>query len=162
MLGSEHIYRAPMRARAIDAPRYAGARLGVEAGIVGIGEPVEGVPADLEEALELTAVAHGHKAARMLRHFAELDPGTLVWTQTGDEAWRLGRIRGSWRWDASASAAETGIHNVREAEWLAHEFGPDEAPSAVIVTFSRGGRNLQRTHDSAGEHESAALWEEFS
>jgi hypothetical protein len=134
------IYRAPMRARDRDAPRFAGAEHGVESGLVGIGD------------------AHGEKADRMLRRFAELPDGTLVWSRTGEARYALGCIDGPWRYDDSRAARAVGIRHVRPARWLPRAFGPDEVPVAVAETFARGGRNLQRIHSDLAERQSAALW----
>src|SRR5947209_8611297 len=129
MDGQTPIYRAPMRARDRDIDPYAGARSGVACGLVGIG------------------------AARpeQLKRFAELPEATFVWTRTGERSYRLGRIAGPCRYDDSPDARETGIHHVRDAHWLDEEIGNGEVPAAVLATFARGGRNLQRTHDEDAE-----------
>ncbi len=147
-----------MRARELDAPPFAGARFGVELGVVGIGGALELTPADLDEALELTAVAHGPKSARMLARFAALPTGSLVWTRTDEASYRLGRVRGPWRWTGTAGARRVGIHNVRDTDWLSPEFDRTDVPPAVAATFDRGGRNLQRTHDAEAERATAELW----
>ena len=138
---AEPIYRAPMRARGLEAPPGAGARFGVERGLVGIGDG----PAD--------------KDARMLRRFRDLPDGTLVWTRTEDGAYHLGRIAGPYRHDDSAAAREVGIVHVRPATWLDRPFGEDDVPADVAATFARGGRNLQRTHSTRAERSTAELWE---
>jgi hypothetical protein len=131
-----------MRARdRDDVPPFAGARHGVERGLVGIGD------------------GRGERAERMLHRFAELPDGTLVWTRTGEGAYRLGRVAGPLRRDDSEAARRVGIHNVRAATWLGRELAGDEVPDAVVATFARGGRNLQRTHDEDAERVSAELWE---
>jgi hypothetical protein len=48
---------------------------------------------------------------------------------------------------------------VRPTDWLARAFTEDEVPAAVVGTFARGGRNLQRTHDDDAERLTAELWE---
>jgi hypothetical protein len=137
----EPIYRAPMRARDRDAPPGAGARFGLEHGLVGIGDgPTE-------------------KDARMRDRFAGLPDGTLVWTRDEDGAYHLGRISGPYRRDDSEAARAVGIHHVRPATWLDRPFGEDEVPADVAATFARGGRNLQRTHSAHAERGTAALWE---
>jgi hypothetical protein len=130
-----------MRARdRDDVPPFAGARHGVERGLVGIGR------------------VEGEKGTRMLHRFAELPDGTFVWTRTGEDAYRLGRIAGPLREDGSAAAHAVGIHHVRAATWLERTFAGDEVPPAVAATFARGGRNLQRTHDDEAERRTAELW----
>ena len=51
-----------------------------------------------------------------------------------------------------------GLRHVRPATWLDRPLREDEVPSAVVATFARGGRNLQRTHDAAAERLTAELW----
>lgn len=140
---SEPIYRAPMRSRGRDdVPAGAGARYGIEHGLVGIGDgPTE-------------------KDARMLARFSELPDGTFVWTRTDDGAFRLGRIDGPYRSDDEADHA-VGLRHVRPARWLDRPFSDDEVPADVAATFARGGRNLQRTHSTHAERRTAELWEEL-
>jgi hypothetical protein len=40
--------------------------------------------------------------------------------------------------------------------------GDDEVPAAVVATFARGGRNLQRIHDADAERRTAELWAEHN
>lgn len=140
MAEPEPIYRAPMRARDHDAPPGAGARFGLEHGVVGIGSGT------------------GEKAARMLRRFAELPDGTFVWTRTEDGLFHLGRIDGPYRRDDSEAARAVGIGHVRRTAWLERPFSDDEVPADVAATFARGGRNLQRTHSASAERRTAELW----
>jgi hypothetical protein len=152
------IYRAPMRAGELDVPAGLGAEHGLRHGVVGIGDALAAPPATLDDAVEAAAAAHGEKAARMLRRFAELPDGAFVWTRATDGAYHLGRVSGPWRYDDSPAARAVGIHHVRPAEWLDRPFGEDEVPAAVAATFARGGRNLQRTHGAAAEARTAELW----
>lgn len=96
----------------------------------------------------------------MPRAFAELPQGTLVWARA-DGFFHLGRISGPWRYDDSREARVVGIHNVLPVRWLSRPFGEDEVPPAVSATFARGGRNVQRTHDSAAERRTAELWDKW-
>lgn len=147
-----------MRARALDLQQFVGAAHGVKEGLVGTGDILDPEPEDLDEALELTAAAYGPKAVRMLERFAALPEGTLVWTRTGEDEFRLGSIEGRWRWDGSTAARAVGIHNVRTTRWLDRAFGEDETPRAVVATFERGGKNFQRTNDAEAEQASSRLW----
>ena len=115
-----------MRARDRDAPHGAGAEHGVDHGLVGIGD------------------AHGDKADRMLRRFAELPDGVFVWTRVADGTYRLGRIAGPWRYDDSPAARAVGIHHVRPAEWLDRPFGEHEVPPAVAATFAAAAGTSSR------------------
>jgi hypothetical protein len=107
-----------MRARALDAAldadRNAGARFGLERGLVGIGDALDTPPRPLDGAIAAARASHGDKAERMLRRFAALPEGTVVWT-AADGRFHLGRIRGPWRYDRSAGATAVGIHHVRGA-----------------------------------------------
>ena len=162
MAPAEPIYRAPMRARDRDAPHGAGAAFGLERGLVGLGDALDPPPATLDEAIEAARATHGAKAARMLERFADLPDGTFVWTEGPGGHYHLGRISGPWRYDDSAAARAVGIHHVRPARWLDHAIGDREVPAAVAYTFSRGGRNFQRTHDEEAERQTAALWRKHS
>jgi hypothetical protein len=148
-----------MRARDRDLPSGAGAEHGIAQGLVGIGDALAAAPATLNDAVGAATAAHGAKAGRMLRRFAEVPEGSFVWTRDADGLYWLGRICGAWRYDASPAAGGVGIHHVRPAAWLDRPFGPDEVPVAVAATFARGGRNFQRTHDAAAERRTAELWE---
>lgn len=153
------ILRAPMRARDRDAPDGAGARHGVAHGFVGTGDALELAPATIGEAVAAASAAHGDRAARMLRRFADLPEGSFVWTRTRPRAYRLGRIAGPWRYDDSPAAREVGIHHVRAASWLERSFGEHEVPAGVAASFRRGGRNLQRIHDGDAERRTGELWD---
>jgi hypothetical protein len=153
------IYRAPMRSRDLDVSPWAGAAFGVGSGVVGIGEALDPAPASLEEAIEVMHATRGEKPGRMLERFARLPEGTYVWTRTGEDAYRLGRIAGPWRYEDSDAARRVGIHHLRPARWAARAFDGRTVPAAVRATFERGGRNLQRTHDHEAEQLTAELWE---
>lgn len=155
------IYRAPMRARSIDLPPFEGARFGVERDLAGIGEAVEPTPESVEEAVQRLAAEHNAKAGRMLERFAGLPDGTFVWTRTEEEAYRLGRIAGPWRYDGSTAALRVGIPHVRPTRWAGRELHWSETPAAVVATFDRGGRNFQRIHDAEAERLTTALWEQL-
>ncbi|MCW2994583.1 MAG: hypothetical protein JWQ18_2078 [Conexibacter sp.] len=134
---SAAVYRAPMRARDHDAAPGAGAELGLEQGVVGIGD----------------------KTGRRLERFAELPDGSFVWTRDAEGLYHLGAVAGPWRRDDSPAARAVGIRNVRPARWLPQPVAEDDVPTAVLATFARGGRNLQRIHDARAERETAALWD---
>jgi hypothetical protein len=147
-----------MRARTLHLDRDAGAAFGLEHGLVGIGDRLPERPRTLQAAVAAAIAAHGEKAGRMLHRFAELPTGTLVWTWA-DDRFHLGRIDGAWRYEDGPEARAVGIHHVRPALWLERPFGEDEAPAAVVATFARGGRNLQRIHGAAAKRRTAELWQ---
>lgn len=148
-----------MRARnRDDVPDGAGAEHGLRHGLVGIGERLAAVPDSVSEAVAAATDQDGDKAGRMVRRFAELPVGTLVWTLDGDDGFHVGRITGPWRYDVSSDAVTVGIHHVRDARWLPRTFTAAEVPAAIVETFRRGGRNLQRTHDEDAEQRTAEIW----
>jgi hypothetical protein len=132
----EPVFRAPMRARAHDAPPGAGAEHGVAHGIVGIGDTDE---------------------ARISR-FGAVPDGAFVWTRDTEGMYWAGRLAGPMRPADSAAFEAAGLTHVRDAEWLDRPFGEDDVPVAVAATFARGGRNFQRTHGDAVERRTAELW----
>lgn len=134
------IYRAPMRARDVEAAAGAGAEYGLRSGVVGIGP------------------GRGEKAARMLHRFADVREGAFVWTRDCAGGYHLGRITGSLREDRSAAARAVGIIYVRDTTWLDRGLAEPDVPPAVARTFARGGRNFQRTHDGAAERMTADIW----
>ena len=142
-------YRAPMRARTLDVPAGAGAEHGLARGLVGIGDALDPAPRTLEEAIAAAAATYGEKAGRMLRRFAELPEGAIVWTRDTAGLFHRGRIAGPWSYDDSPAARAVGIHHVRPAAWEDRPLGDDEVPAAVAETFARGGRNLQRVRYGA-------------
>lgn len=147
-----------MRARSLEYGRFEGARQGVERGVVGIGEPLGTNPEDLSEAILATIDEHGEKAGLMLERFADLPEGVFVWTMTGEESFRLGKISGPWIYDKSPAARATGIRQVRPASWLPEDLDLLLVPRAVATTFARGGRNFQRIHDEECERLTYETW----
>ncbi len=138
------IYRAPMRARDLDIPAGTGAEYGLAHGVVGIGS------------------GRGEKAARAVHRFATVPNGAFVWTRDRVHKYHLGRIGGAVHEDHSPAARTVGIVYVRDTTWLARAFKETEVPSAVAQTFARGGRNFQRTHDSAAERMTSEIWRRSS
>jgi len=130
------VYRAPMRARAYDAPPGAGAEHGLAREIVGIGDRAE---------------------ARISR-FAAVPDGAFVWTRDTEGAYWVGRIAGPLRAADPAARDAAGLTHVRAADWLDRPFGEFDVPAEVAATFARGGRNFQRTHGDAVERRTAELW----
>lgn len=161
MTESHPIFRAPMRSRQLDLPPGVGAAFGLRHAVCGIGGVLVPPPETLAEAIVATADRDGERAARRLQRFAAVADGAYVWTRDDHERYRLGRLAGPWRYDAGPAATAVGIHHLRPAVWSPASWGEDEVPLAVAVTFGRGGRNFQRTHDADAERETAALWERF-
>jgi hypothetical protein len=113
-----------MRARGRDdvAPG-AGAEHGLAHGVVGIGDD----------------------DARRVARLAELPVGDVLWTRDGDGWFFRGRVAdGACRRASAAVTRATGLTHVRPATWEDDPRGDDDVPAAVVASFARGGRNLQR------------------
>jgi hypothetical protein len=149
----EPIHRAPMRARDRDVP---GADFGLEHGVVAIGGVLPARAArTIDAAVDATVARDGLKAGRMLRRFAELPDGALVWTRDSGGGYHLGAVTGPWRYDAEAARA-VGLGHTRAARWRG-PYAESDVPAAVAETFARGGRNLQRIDNEHAEQRTAEL-----
>ena len=147
-----------MRARDRDLPAFAGAEHGVEAGLVGIGDALAGVPASLAEAV----AARSASTARRRPACSAASPSSPTARSSGPEPARRATRSGA---SPARGATTTGPRRARSesttsvrARWLSVSFGPDAVPVAVAETFARGGRNLQRIHSDLAERQSVALW----
>jgi predicted Mrr-cat superfamily restriction endonuclease len=145
-----------MRARDRDVP---GADFGLEHGVVAIGGvlPDPAAAAALDAAVRAASDRDGPKAGRMLRRFAGLPDGALVWTRDSGGGYHLGRVAGPWRYDEPAAQA-VGLGHTRPADWRRGPLGEGDVPPAVAESFARGGRNLQRIHGEHAERRTAELW----
>jgi hypothetical protein len=123
------VYRAPMRPREGDVLAADGA---VRAGVVGIGDTDE----------------------RRIARLAELPEGSFLWTRSAEGAYFLGRIGPP----PARLAPAARLTYTRPAEWLDDPFTEDEVPAAVLATFARGGRNLQRIRYPSVQPATAACW----
>lgn len=137
------VHRAPMRSRddAVD-PGLAVERA-LALGVVGMGGRLARPPASLAEALAGLSELD-ERAARRLERFAALPEGDEVWTRDTDGRYRHGVLTGPWRYDAGADAWTADLVHVRDTRWDPESLDEVAAPAAVVATFARGGRNLQR------------------
>jgi hypothetical protein len=131
-----------MRSRRDDVDHGAAVERALRLGLVGMGEATE------------------ERAERRLDRFSAAPDGSFVWTQDADGATRLGRMSGPCRRDEDGSGVD--LVNVRDCDWIAVPVDPLLIPAAVAQAFSRGGRNLQRTHPGDVEAETEALWERLN
>lgn len=132
---------------------------GLAEGLCGFGGQVEPSPEFLRQAAERAASQHDERLARRIERFAAVPDGALVWTR--DEAaflW-LGRISGPWRYDDRPGALAADLVHVRPCAWREVPVPHHLAPSAVLATFERGGRNWQQIHDPLVSEQSLRLWE---
>lgn len=98
------------------------------------------------------------RVARRVDRFAAAATGSFVWTRDADGTYRLGRIRGPYRYDADPEAVAVDLVHVRPCEWLPEVFVESAVPPAVIATFGRGGRNFQQTHAAGVGAQTQWIW----
>jgi hypothetical protein len=135
------VYRAPMRSRRDDVDIAETHDRAFTLGLCGFGDAVEDPGFD-----------------RRVARFADVEDGSYAWTRDVDGLYRLGRIVGPYRHDASAAAAAVDLVHVRGCTWLPEPMAEPVVPAAVIATFARGGRNFQQTHDAAVGSETERIW----
>lgn len=123
------VFRAPMRPRDRDV---LAADAALAAGVVGIGDTSE----------------------RRIARLAELPEGVFLWTRNADGLHFLGRVGAP----PARLVPAAGLTHTRPARWLDDPFTDDDVPAAVLATFARGGRNLQRIRDPSVEGATAACW----
>lgn len=148
-----------MRSRRLDVAAGAGVERALAEGLVGLGGVLEPAPRSVAEAAALAAEQHDERLAARIERFADAPDGAFVWTRDVEGLSWLGRLAGSWRYDASAGAAAADLVHVRPCDWLAEPVADRDVPPAVRATFARGGLNWQRTHDGAVSRLSAEVWE---
>jgi hypothetical protein len=150
------VYRAPMRSRRDDLPIGSAVERAFQLGLCGFGGILDPPPADLDDAVDATALTYDVRAARRLRRFSEVPVGAFVWTRELDGLYRLGRLSGPWYYDADGSAVD--LVHVRRCDWTPTPFPEPAVPAGAAYTFARGGRNFQRINDVATEQATAAIW----
>jgi hypothetical protein len=140
------VYRAPMRSRSDAVDTRATFERARRRGLCGFGRLTNG-PAE-EERLE-----------RRVARFAQVADDSFVWARDTDGLFWLGRISGPYFYDADDAAATVDLVHVRPCEWLPKPFIEQKAPSAVVATYRRGGRNFQQTHHPSVSQETQRIWE---
>jgi hypothetical protein len=156
------VYRAPMRSRRDDIPPGAAVERALRLGICGVGGRLSVPPATLDEAITAVASEHDERLARRLARFASAPEGAYIWTRDVDGATYLGRLGGSWHYDAAADAAAVDLVHVRPCAWATAPIAERAVPPAVRQTFARGGRNWQQTHDPDVSAQSDTVWRSVS
>jgi hypothetical protein len=121
------VYRAPLRSRRDDIDPALTFERALSLGLCGFGD-------------------HGdtERLERRVQRFAAAPDGSLVWTRGPEGMYWLGRLAGSYFYDAAGESVDL----VDESR----------CPAAVAATFGRGGRNFQQIHDSRVGEESMRLW----
>jgi hypothetical protein len=133
------VFRAPMRSRSEDVNATDTIDRALVLGLVGFGEAQAG--AQLE---------------RRIERFSDVADGSFVWTRDADGLFWLGRITGPYRYDRDG--ADVDLVHVRPCRWLTRPLLESAVPAAVVVTFGRGGRNFQQTHDPAVGSQTQRIW----
>ncbi|WP_182523412.1 GAF domain-containing protein [Nocardioides dongkuii] len=137
------VYRAPMRSRRDDVDHGAAVERALALGLCGVGGRLEGRPRDAADAVAMTDAAHGERVARRLERFQGLPDGTVVWTRTPDGRYARGTLTGPWRHAPDPAAYDLDLVHVRPCAWD-EPVEEHRVPAAVVATYRRGGRNLQR------------------
>jgi hypothetical protein len=153
------VYRAPMRSRRDDVAPGRTLSRARAIGVCGFGGVLQPAPLDVEEAVTRAAAQHDARLAARIARFADVEAGSFAWTRDGDGLFWLGRLSGPWRYDSDAEAAAVDLVHVRACRWCERPVLLDEAPSAVLATFGRGGRNFQQIHHPAVLGQTRQIWE---
>ncbi|ANI38035.1 hypothetical protein MYVA_0782 [Mycolicibacterium vaccae 95051] len=133
------VYRAPLRSRRDDIDPALTFERALSLGLCGFGD-------------------HGdtERLERRVQRFAAAPDGSLVWTRGPEGLYWLGRLAGSYFYDAAGEGVD--LVHVRPCRWLDSPVDESRCPAAVVATFRRGGRNFQQIHDDRVDEESMRLW----
>ena len=155
------VYRAPMRSRREDVDLRATVDRARALNLCGFGGVLRPPPDHLQAAIDLAEKQYDLRFARRIARFADVEPGSLAWTRDPEGLFWLGRIDGTYIYDADDAAAAVDLVHVRECRWLPEPLLEPRVPPAVLATFRRGGRNFQQTHDSTVDAESLRIWRQL-
>jgi hypothetical protein len=137
-------FRAPMRSRRDDVDPALAVVRALERGLVGMGGRLATTPATLAEALADLSEEYDERVARRVERFAAVPEDSVVWTRDPDGLFWCGRIVGPWRYDDEPAALAADLVHVRKTRWDDDGLPEHLVPAAVVASFGRGGRNLQR------------------
>lgn len=140
------VYRAPMRSRNDAVELEATLDRARRLGFCGFGQLV-------------SRSSEQERLVRRIDRFAELPDGSFVWTRDTDGLFWLGRVSGSYFYDADQDAMAVDLVHVRPCEWLTTPILEHDAPAAAVATFGRGGRNFQEIHDPLIGEETQRIWQ---
>lgn len=113
-------------------------------GVVAVGGRLGETPRSLSEAVTAVEREHGSRVADRLERFAVVPHGSTMWTRHPDGDLWVGAVAGAWSFDASPEATSFDLQHTRACEWSEEPVPMDRVPDAVLETFARGGRNVQR------------------
>ncbi|MGV9192755.1 GAF domain-containing protein [Microbacterium sp. MC2] len=151
-------FRAPMRSRDDAVPAGGAVERALTDGLCGLGGRLDTPPANLDAAVRAVDANYGERAARRLERFAAAPDGAFVWTRDVDGVFWLGRLAGTWRYDADPAAVAVDLVHVRPCRWLPTPVDDAEVPSEVQASFARGGRNWQTIRAPGAAAATAAVW----
>lgn len=137
-------FRAPMRSRRDDVVPFAAVERALAEGLCGMGGRLRSVPATLAEALEAVETELDERIAGRIARFAAAPDESEVWTRDADGWYWCGRLAGPWRYDSAPAAETVDLVHVRDCAWGDAPVAESDAPTPVVETFARGGRNWQR------------------
>jgi len=152
------VYRAPMRSRRDDVDPGLALERALSLGVCGIGGRLPREPANLADAVSLTADVYDERTARRLERFAAVPGGAFVWTREGEGLYLLGLLTGEWRYDGCEDALAADLVHVRDCAWAGTPVPGADVPAAVAHTLARGGRNFQQIHDPDVAAQSQVRW----
>lgn len=140
------VCRAPMRSRSDAFELQATIDRARRLGLCGFGQSVSR-PTEQE------------RLVRRVGRFAEVDDGSFVWTRDTNGWFWLGRISGPYFYDADEAATAVDLVHTRPCEWAPTPVLEQDAPTAVVATFRRGGRNFQEIHHPSIGAETQRIWD---
>lgn len=101
----------------------------------------------------------GRRAALTVRRFgAEAKVGDFIWTRDMEAHYRLCRITGTYRFDASPAAARVDSYQVLPVKWAPAPLGDLDVPGAVVRGFVGSSDSFSRIHDHSARMLTPYLW----
>ena len=106
------------------------------------------------------APSWGRRAAQTVRRFgAEAKIDEFIWTRDTESHFRLCRIAGPYRFDASPAAVKVDSYQVRPVEWAPGHMDDLDVPGAVVRAFVGSSDSFSRIHDLSARMLTPYLWE---
>lgn len=108
------------------------------------------------------APSWGRRAAGTVRRFgAETNVGEFIWTRDTEAHYRVCRIAGPYRFDASPKAARVDSYQVLPVDWAADPLDDLDVPGAVVRAFVGSSDSFSRIHDRSARLLTPYLWEKL-
>lgn len=104
----------------------------------------------------------GRRAAQTVRRFgAEAKVGDFIWTRDTQAHYRVCRITGTYRFDASPRAARVDSYQVLPVEWAPNALDDLDVPGAVVRAFVGSADSFSRIHEPSARMLTPYLWEKL-